>query len=147
VQVAQIAASIREWGWTVPVVIDEQGGIIAGHGRVRAAELLGLGEVPVVVARGWSDAQKRGYLIADNKVSDNAGWDESLLKLELDDLEGMGFSLAEFFPAPKTMPNDPSQQLAGLAYAVIIRCGNEKEQLALLERFEDEGLKCEALIS
>ena len=67
-QVAQIAASIREWGWTMPILVDEAGTIIAGHGRVLAAARLGLDAVPVMVARGWSDAQKRAYLIADNKL-------------------------------------------------------------------------------
>lgn len=68
-QVAEIAASIREWGWTMPVLVDEAGGIIAGHGRVLAAQSLGLTEVPVMVARGWSDAQKRAYVLADNKLA------------------------------------------------------------------------------
>src|SRR3954464_3463643 len=68
-QVAQIAASIEQWGWTVPVLIDEAGTIIAGHGRVLAAARLGLAEVPVITARGWSEAQKRAYLIADNKLT------------------------------------------------------------------------------
>src|SRR4051812_39868630 len=73
-QVAQLAASIREWGWTAPVLIDEQSNIIAGHGRVLAAQSLGIREVPVMVAIGWSEQQKRAYLIADNKLSLNAGW-------------------------------------------------------------------------
>jgi ParB-like chromosome segregation protein Spo0J len=72
-QVAQIAASIREWGWTVPVLVDEQGTIIAGHGRVLAARKLGYTEVPVMVARGWSEAQRRAYVLADNKLAENAG--------------------------------------------------------------------------
>src|SRR5918998_6250560 len=93
-QVAQIAASIREWGWTVPVLVDEDGNLIAGHGRVLAARLLGLAEVPVVVARGWSDAKKRAYMLADNKLALNAGWDEALLRAELADLRGMGLDLA-----------------------------------------------------
>ena len=88
-QVAQIAGSIREWGWTKPVLVDENG-IIAGHGRVLAARKLGLTEVPVMVARGWSEAQKRAYVIADNKLALNAGWDEELLRLELADLQGHG---------------------------------------------------------
>lgn len=92
-QVAQIAASIHEWGWTVPVLIDEQGGIIAGHGRVLAAHRLGLSEIPVMVARGWSEAQKRAYVIADNKLALNAGWDVELLKVELADLLAMGADL------------------------------------------------------
>ena len=92
-QVAQIAASIREWGWTMPVLIDEAGTIIAGHGRVLAAQRLGLVEVPVMVAAGWSEAKRRAYVIADNKLALNAGWDEELLRLELGDLKGMGFDL------------------------------------------------------
>jgi ParB-like chromosome segregation protein Spo0J len=63
-QVDQIAASIREWGWTVPVLVDEQGGIIAGHGRVLAAHKLAIAQVPVMVAAGWSEAQKRAYVLA-----------------------------------------------------------------------------------
>src|SRR5215212_8317072 len=93
-QVAQLASSIREWGWTVPVLVDEQGTIIAGHGRVMAARKLGITEVPVMVARGWSEAQKRAYIIADNKLALNAGWDEELLRVELADLRGMGADLA-----------------------------------------------------
>lgn len=92
-QIAQIAASIREWGWTAPVLVDEAGSIIAGHGRVLAAQRLGLVEVPVMVARGWSEAQKRAYVIADNKLAENAGWDEALLKIEIADLAAMGFDL------------------------------------------------------
>lgn len=92
-QVAQVAASIREWGWTMPVLIDEGGEIIAGHARCLAAEQLGLGEVPVLVARGWSDAQKRAYVIADNKLTLNASWDEELLTLELGELRDAGFDL------------------------------------------------------
>src|SRR5437764_1498098 len=68
-QVGQIAASIREWGWTIPILADEDGGLIAGHGRVLAARKLGLAEVPVMVARGWSEAQKRAYILADNKLN------------------------------------------------------------------------------
>jgi DNA modification methylase len=93
-QVAQIAASIREWGWTTPVLVDEAGGLIAGHGRVMAARKLGIAEVPVVVARGWSEAQKRAYILADNKLALNAGWDEELLRVELADLRGMGADLS-----------------------------------------------------
>jgi ParB-like chromosome segregation protein Spo0J len=93
-QVAQIAASIHEWGWTTPVLVDEAGGLIAGHGRVMAARKLGIPEVPVMVARGWSEAQKRAYVIADNKLALNAGWDEELLRVELSDLRGTGADLS-----------------------------------------------------
>jgi len=93
-QVAQIAASVKEWGWTIPVLIDETGQIIAGHGRIQAARLLGLEEVPVMVAEGWTDAQKRAYVLADNKLAMNAGWDEELLSLELKDLKDLGSDLS-----------------------------------------------------
>lgn len=92
-QVAQIAASIREWGWTNPILVDEVGGIIAGHGRVLAARKLGLIEVPVMVAGDWTEAQKRAYVLADNKIALNAGWDDAVLGLELADLSGMGVDL------------------------------------------------------
>ena len=92
-QVAQLAASIREWGWTVPILIDEAGGIIAGHGRVLAARLLEIPEVPVMIARGWTEAQKRAYVLADNQLALNAGWDTELLRIELGDLDADSFDL------------------------------------------------------
>ena len=91
---AQIAASVREWGWTVPVLVDEEGTIIAGHGRVLAAQALGLDEVPVMVASGWTEAQRRAYVLADNRLALNAGWDTELLKLELADLKAADFDMA-----------------------------------------------------
>ena len=92
-QVAQIAASIREFGWTTPILIDEEGSVICGHGRLLAARKLGQAEVEVIVARGWSDAKKRAYVIADNKLALNAGWDMELLALELADLKEFDFDL------------------------------------------------------
>jgi len=92
-QVGQLAASIREWGWTVPVLVDEGGEIIAGHGRVLAAQLLGLGEVPVMVATGWNPSQIRAYRIADNRLALNAGWDDDLLRLEFGELTGLAADL------------------------------------------------------
>jgi ParB-like chromosome segregation protein Spo0J len=115
-QVLEIAASMREWGWTVPVLIAVgcegavDGEIIAGHGRVlAAAAIYGAGEtirmasgadvppgqVPVVVARGWTEAQRRAYVIADNQIGLNAGWDEAVLRMELVDLREFGFDLSK----------------------------------------------------
>ena len=85
-QVEQIAASIREWGWTNPVLVADDGTIIAGHGRVLGAASLALAEVPVMVATGWTEAQNRAYVLADNKLALNAGWDEELLALEIGEL-------------------------------------------------------------
>jgi DNA modification methylase len=92
-QVAALAAAVRQWGWTSPVLVDEAGGIIAGHGRVLAARQLGLAEVPVMVARGWTEAQKRAFVIADNQLALQAGWDRALLQAELGDLQAGGFDL------------------------------------------------------
>lgn len=91
--VAQIAASMKEWGWTNPVLVDESGMIIAGHGRVMAARKLGYSEAPVMVANGWTEAQKKAYVLADNKLALNAGWELETLKLELQALDGAGFDL------------------------------------------------------
>jgi DNA modification methylase len=92
-QISQIAASIKEWGWTTPVLVDENGGIIAGHGRTLAAPRLKMTKVPVMVARDWSDAKKRAYVIADNKLAMNAGWDNEMLALEMGELAELGFDL------------------------------------------------------
>ena len=92
-QVGQIAASIKEWGWTTPVLVDENGSIIAGHGRTLAAQRLQMTEVPVMVAKGWSDAKKRAYVLADNKLAMNAGWDNEMLALELGEIGELGFDL------------------------------------------------------
>ena len=92
-QVAQVAASIREFGFTNPVLIDAQDGIIAGHGRVLAARKLGLAKVPCIRLAHLSEAQKRAYVIADNKLALNSGWDEEMLGLELADLREMDFDL------------------------------------------------------
>jgi DNA modification methylase len=92
-QVAEIAKSIREFGFTNPILIDETNGIIAGHGRLMAAQKLGLSEVPTIRLSHLTPAQKRAYVIADNKLALNAGWDVDMLKVELGELESEGFAL------------------------------------------------------
>lgn len=92
-QVAQIAASIREFGWTVPVLVDGQNGIIAGHGRVMAAQALNMTEVPCVRLTHLTDRQRRAYILADNKLALNAGWDDDLLRLELEELRAEDYDL------------------------------------------------------
>lgn len=111
-QIAQIAASIKEWGWTNPVLIDETGSIIAGHGRVLAARRLGINDVPVMVADGWTEAQKRAYVLADNQLALNAGWDTDLLKVEVADLADEGFNVDLIGFDEKTLANllnDPTE--------------------------------------
>jgi len=93
-QVAQIAASIREFGWTNPVLVDGSNGIIAGHGRVLAARKLGFDQVPVIELAHLTESQKRAYVLADNKLAENAGWDDELLRIELEALQAAGFDLS-----------------------------------------------------
>lgn len=93
-QIEQVAESISEFGFNNPVLIDADGGIIAGHGRALAAKKLGMDEVPCIRLGHLTDAQKRAYVIADNKLALNAGWDEKMLALEFKDLRGLDFDLA-----------------------------------------------------
>jgi len=113
-QVAQIAASIKEWGWTNPVLVDGEGSIIAGHGRVMAAQKLGLQDIPVMVAEGWSEAQRKAYVLADNQLAMNAGWDIEMLKIEIGELNSDGFNLDLIGFDDKVLAdllNDPTEGL------------------------------------
>lgn len=92
-QVAQIAASIKEFGWTNPILVDGENGIIAGHGRLMAARKLGHTKVPTIELKDLTEAQKKAYVIADNKLALNAGWDNDVLKIELENLQELGFDL------------------------------------------------------
>lgn len=92
-QVAQIAASIAEFGWTNPILVDGKSGVIAGHGRLLAARKLGLDRVPVIELAHLTEAQKRAYILADNKLAENAGWDDELLAIELGELKDADFDL------------------------------------------------------
>ena len=93
-QVNQIASSIKEFGFTSPILIDEQGGLIAGHGRVMAAKKLGLIDAPCIMLEGLTDAQKKAYVIADNQLPMNAEWDLDKLKLEIENLEELDFDIS-----------------------------------------------------
>lgn len=93
-QVAEIASSIKEFGFINPVIIDAENGIIAGHGRVMAAQLLGLEKVPCIVESHLTEVQKRAYILADNRLAEKAGWDEELLRIELEELNDLDFDLS-----------------------------------------------------
>jgi len=92
-QVQQVAASIKEFGFTNPILIDEDNGIIAGHGRLQAAQLLGMDKVPTIALEGFTEAQRKAYVIADNQLAMNAGWDLDALKVEVDRLTELDFDL------------------------------------------------------
>ena len=89
----KIVAAILKWGWTLPILVDEQGNVLAGALRLRAAIRLGLKDIPVIVARGWSEEEKRAYRLADNQLATRASWDFELLSNELRDLKFGGFDL------------------------------------------------------
>jgi ParB-like chromosome segregation protein Spo0J len=92
-QIEQIAASIKEFGFTNPVLVDGGNGIIAGHGRVMAAKKIKMDKIPVIELAYLTDTQKRAYIIADNQLALNAGWDDGLLKAELQDLQAIDFNM------------------------------------------------------
>jgi DNA modification methylase len=133
-EIAQVARSMQEFGWTIPVLVDEEGVLIAGHRRVAAAAQLGWPEAPVMVAVGWPEAKKRAYVIADNQLALNASWDESLVRAELDalgiagfDLSVLGFSdqqLAEFIADSQGSGGSASASVPGLEELAVSRRGD-----------------------
>lgn len=92
-QIEQLKNSIRQWGWTIPILIDENDQVIAGHGRLFAAQSLGMEDVPCMTAEGWSEEQKKAYIIADNKLAEGGEWDTSLYFSELKSINKAGFDL------------------------------------------------------
>lgn len=114
-QVAQIAASIREFGWTNPILVDGANGIIAGHGRLLAARKLGYTEVPTIELSQLTETQKKAYIIADNRLALNAGWDNEILTVELNDLlaDGYALEILGFDPKELSALLEP-EQLQGL---------------------------------
>ena len=133
-----------------PVPVDEKGGLIAGHGRVLAAKQLGLDEVPVVVARGSSEAQKRAYVIADNKLTENGGWDDALLAAEMADLKGLdfditltGFALDDIqTEAGDGIKDAPDSKYKG-QFGVIIICKDEAHQQRCSKNWLARATRCE----
>ena len=92
-QIKALAKAIKEWGWTIPILVTEDGGVLAGHGRLEAAKLLGMEEVPCLVAKGWTEAQIRAYVIADNQLADASSWNSTKLREELTALSSAGWDL------------------------------------------------------
>lgn len=132
-QVAQIAASIREFGFTNPVLVDGANGVIAGHGRILAARKLGMDTVPVIELAHLSEAQKRAYVIADNKLALNAGWEASLLSVELRDLDDSDFDM--------TLTGFDERELANLLISENFEPGTEADQ-GRLDQLEPKMVIC-----
>lgn len=161
-QVRRIMASMRQWGWTMPILVDEADTILAGHGRLLAAQRLRIEKVPVMVARGWTDEQKRAYMIADNRLPELSEWDDDALKEQLAELDLSGFDVSltgfdfddflvqdeekEKRDAAGKKARRRAENEATAIFGIIIEAENEEEQAELLERFLEEGLTCRALM-
>ena len=150
-QVTQIASSIKEFGFTNPVLIDADGGIIAGHGRVMAAKKLKMESVPVIVLSHLTEAQRRAYVIADNKLALNAGWDDEMLRVEFQELQDLGFDVELTGFSVQEMANlfdqqEHEKELVEQRYAevfqIIIECDDEQEQERVFNKLDTEGYKC-----
>ena len=132
-QVAQIAASIREFGWTNPILIDGENTIIAGHGRLLAARKLGMEDVPAIILDHLSKAQQRALVIADNQLALNAGWDIGMLKAEIEDLNLEGFNLE--------LLGFDERELANFILEVNFEPGTEDDQ-GKLDELEPKMVIC-----
>lgn len=148
-QVKQIAASIREFGFTNPILIDDQGTIIAGHGRVMAAKALQLDEVPTITLGALSDAQRKAYVIADNKLALNAGWDTEVLLAEIESLQDLnfdtqllGFSADELSEMLNIEEPELKEESYSEIFNIIVECDDEMEQEKIFNQLDAEGYKC-----
>ena len=152
-QINQIAASIKEFGFTSPILIDEQGGVIAGHGRIMAAKKLGLTDAPCIVLEGLTEAQKKAYVIADNQLPMNAEWDLDKLKLEIENLEELDFDISllgfdddflnSIFENIVDSDSDIKEQKYSEKFSLVIECKDEIEQEMLYHKLSSEGIKCQ----
>jgi ParB-like chromosome segregation protein Spo0J len=149
-QVQQIARSIEEFGFTNPVLIDQDNGIIAGHGRVEAAKQVSMDLIPCIRLSHLSEAQKRAYVIADNKLALNAGWDDATLRSEIEALQDLEFDisllgfddieLGKMFDEPEE-PQLKDEQYSEV-FNIIVECKDEDEQEKIFNRLDGEGYKC-----
>lgn len=156
-QISQIAGSMREFGFTNPVLIDTEGTIIAGHGRVMAARKLELEKVPCIRLGHLTPQQVRAYVIADNKLALNAGWDDEKLKAELEALNADGFELGLTGFSENEIQKLLGEEAvnasseSGIDYqekfAVLVECDDEANQKAIFDKLQSMGLTCKVLVN
>ena len=154
-QVAQIAASIKEFGFTNPILTDGENGIIAGHGRLEAARMLGRDTVPTLELSHLTPTQRKAYIIADNKLALNAEWDMDLLSVEMKDLDLEGFDLSligfdendlNALMYPDETGTNPDNILTDEnKHIILIELTNEVDCQTLYEEFEQRGLNCKLM--
>jgi ParB-like chromosome segregation protein Spo0J len=145
--VKYVAESIKQFGFKVPIVIDKDGIIVAGHTRYKAAQKLQIAEVPCIVADDLTEEQIKAFRLADNKVSEKAEWDFELLDIELEDIfdidmESLGF---EFDEETEPAEREDLSESVGETYEVIVECNSELEQEEIFYRLTKEGLQCRTL--
>lgn len=175
-QVAEIMGSMVEFGWTSPIIADDKG-IVAGHGRAEAAaklyeqgkqiklpggDLLPLGMVPVIDCTGWSEAQRKAYVIADNRIPLNAGWDFDMLAVEIGDLQDEDFDISLLGFSQQELndligASDDTQDQAGTSattgieyqekFAVLVDCENEEDQREKYDQLVAMGFNCKVLVN
>jgi ParB-like chromosome segregation protein Spo0J len=155
--VDKVAASIKEFGWRQPIVVDKDGVIVVGHARLLAAKKLKLQSVPVHVAADLTPEQIKAYRLADNRTGEETDWDYELLVMELKELEDLvgltlatGFDLAEI--ERLTAAADPAGEQSASTevqekFEVIVLCKNEQQQAAAIELLQEKGFECRALIA
>jgi ParB-like chromosome segregation protein Spo0J len=151
--VAGVAASLKEYGWQQPIVVDSEMVVVVGHTRLLAAQQLGFEMVPVHIASDLSPQQIKAYRLADNRVGENATWDNELLKIEFDDLESDGFDLdLTGFTADEInkkeeeyTTNDDNFLIDENENSVIVKTENENECAELFEELKGRGFKCEIM--
>lgn len=154
-QIAQIAASIKEFGWTNPILLDGENGIIAGHGRVMAAQKLNEDKVPTIELAHLTEHQKRAYIIADNKLALNSGWDNEMLQLEMETLQDAGYGidvlgfddkeLKALFGNLDNADDDIKEPVDESRNLLMIECEGERELETLFEEMQKRGFECKIL--
>lgn len=154
-QTSQIASSIKEFGFTNPLLLDEDNGVIAGHGRLLAAKKLELVDVPCIVLKGLTEAQKKAYVIADNQLALNSGWDMEKLTMEIETLQEMDFDVgvlgfdASFFVEEMGGDSGGDDEIPDDNYseqhAVIVTCESEIEQEQTFEKLTELGYTCKVV--
>ena len=156
-QMEELRRSVAKYGQVWPILVRENGTIIAGHARRDACKLAGLTQIKVLVARGWTEQQCRAFALLDNRVPLNASWDITKLTSELKDLRQKGEDLMElgfnYGDIARLMPTDAATDKKNDAaelrpvYQVLIECGDESEQLRVLTKLQKDGITCRALIA
>jgi len=152
-QVDQIKRSMREFGFTNPILIDEHNGIIAGHGRLQAAQELDIKLVPTITLKGLTEAQRKAYVIADNQLALNAGWDFDALNVEINNLDLLNFDLnilgfndqelANIIDGLEKIAPELKEESYSQIFNLVVSCSDETEQEKIYNELTAKGYKCQ----